>query len=78
MEQKAQNDYFNILEEKVDALIEKIRLMKEEKESFISRIQDQENRINALNEELGKLRDNQDKAKSRIGSILERIDKLAV
>lgn len=78
MEQNAQADYFNILEEKVESLIDKIKSMKEEKESFIRKIQDQESRIVDLDKELGRLKEVQDQAKDRIGSILERIDKLSV
>lgn len=78
MEQNAQTDYFNILEEKVESLIDNIKSMKEEKESYIKKIQDQESRIDDLNKELGRLKEVQDQAKDRIGSILERIDKLAV
>jgi FtsZ-binding cell division protein ZapB len=78
MEQNAQTDYFNILEEKVESLIDKIKSMKEEKESFIRKIQDQESRIADLDKELGRLKEVQDQAKDRIGSILERIDNLGV
>jgi FtsZ-binding cell division protein ZapB len=78
MEQNAQTDYFNILEEKVESLIDKIKSMKEEKESFIRKIQDQESRIADLDKELGRLKEVQDQAKDRIGFILERIDNLGV
>ncbi len=78
MEQKTQNDYFSILEEKVELLIEKMKTMKEEKGSYITKIQDQENRIAELNKEVTRMKEVHDQARSRIGVILERIDKLAV
>lgn len=78
MELTAETDYFKLLEDKIGELINKVQQMKDEKESFIRTIDDQKSRIDTLTDELNEMRENKNKAKERITTIIEKIDKLAV
>ena len=52
--------------------------IKDEKESFIKTIDEQKLRIDTLTTELNELKESKQKAKERITSILDKIEKLAV
>jgi len=78
MELTAETDYFKLLEDKIGELINKVQQMKDEKESFIRTIDDQKSRIDTLTDELSEMRENKNKARERITTIIEKIDKLAV
>ena len=73
-----ENDYFKLLEDKIGELINRMQEIKGEKESFIKTIDEQKIRIDTLTTELNELKENKQKAKERITSIIEKIEKLAV
>ncbi len=78
MEFTIETDYFKLLEDKINDLINRIQEIKAEKESFLKTINEQKNRIDILTDELNALRENKKQAKERITTIIEKIDKLAV
>jgi septal ring factor EnvC (AmiA/AmiB activator) len=78
VEKGDENDQFQILERKIDSLIEYVGSVKREKEELGEKIHIQEERIAALTGELERLRVNRDKAKQKVISLLERIEQLGV
>jgi uncharacterized protein YdcH (DUF465 family) len=78
MEQKENVDSFKVLEEKVEMLIGHITSLRDEKRLLETRILEKEKSITVLNEEIKNLKEVRDKAKDRIASILEKIEKLDV
>ena len=78
MEFTIETDYFKLLEDKINDLINRIQEVKAEKESFLKTINEQKNRIDILTDELTSLRESKKQAKERITTIIEKIDKLAV
>ncbi|MBN2418702.1 MAG: cell division protein ZapB [Deltaproteobacteria bacterium] len=78
MELTIDTDYFKLLEDKISELIIRMQDMKDEKESFLKTINDQKSQIDSLNNELKDLRESKKKAKERITTIIEKLDKLAV
>jgi chromosome segregation ATPase len=78
MEFTIETDYFKLLEDKINDLINRIQEVKAEKESYLKTIDEQKNRIDILTDELTELRESKKQAKERISTIIEKIDKLAV
>jgi chromosome segregation ATPase len=78
MEFTIETDYFKLLEDKINDLINRIQEVKAEKESYLKTINEQKNRIDILTDELTALRESKKQAKERITTIIEKIDKLAV
>jgi chromosome segregation ATPase len=78
MEFTIETDYFKLLEDKINDLINRIQEVKIEKESYLKTINEQKNRIDILTDELTALRESKKQAKERITTIIEKIDKLAV
>ena len=78
MEITAEHDYFKLLEDKINELINRMQKIKDEKESFIKTIDEQKLRIDTLTTELNELKESKQKVKERITSILDKIEKLAV
>ncbi|NLD36151.1 MAG: cell division protein ZapB [Desulfatiglans sp.] len=78
MEFTIETDYFKLLEDKINDLINRIQEVKSEKDSFIKTINEQKNRIDILTDELTALRESKKQAKERITTIIEKIDKLDV
>ena len=78
MEFTIETDYFKLLEDKINDLINRIQEVKAEKESYLKTINEQKNRIDILTDELTSLRESKKQAKERITTIIEKIDKLAV
>jgi chromosome segregation ATPase len=78
MEFTIETDYFKLLEDKINDLINRIQEIKAEKDSFLKTINEQKNRIDILTDELNALRESKKQAKERITTIIEKIDKLAV
>jgi septal ring factor EnvC (AmiA/AmiB activator) len=76
MQKSDEMDQFQVLEEKVDALIKSVSSFKREKESLLEKLQIQEERIADLTGELENLKAGRDKAKQRIFSLLEKIEQL--
>ena len=78
MELTTDTDYFKLLEDKIGELINKMQAFKNEKESLLKTINDQKSQIDTLTNELKDLRESKNRAKERITTIIEKIDKLAV
>ena len=78
MEQLNEADYFKVLEEKVGVLLKKITSLKEEKESLIEKIRQQEGVIKDLADKVDDLKVKKDSAKDRISSILEKIEQMDI
>jgi chromosome segregation ATPase len=70
-------DQFQVLEEKIDKLIELIGILKREKESLAEKVQIQEERLSDLNGQLETLRGAKDQARQRIVRLLEKIERVA-
>lgn len=68
-------DQFELLEQKIDGLISMVETLRQEKASLAEKVQVQERRLSDLNAELEDFRTANDKAKERIASLLEKIQK---
>jgi FtsZ-binding cell division protein ZapB len=71
-------DQFQLLEEKIDNLIEFITVLKREKESIAEKAQIQEEKIADLNKQLESLKAGRDSARQRIVSLLEKIENIGI
>jgi hypothetical protein len=69
-------DQFQLLEDKIDNLIEMIKSQKKEKESFAEKFQIQEEKLTDLAKEVDRLKSGRDKAKQRILSLLEKMEQI--
>ena len=69
-------DQFQLLEDKIDNLIEMIKSLKREKESFAEKFQIQEGKLADLTKEVEGLKSGRDKAKQRILSLLEKMEQI--
>lgn len=67
-------DQLQLLEEKIDSLIELIKSLKREKESFGETSRLQEEKIITLTQQVESLNSGKDRAKQRIISLLEKIE----
>lgn len=71
-------DQFQVLEEKVDKLIELLTTLKNEKESLIEKARMQDEKMADLTGQLEKLKSSRDQARQRIVSLLEKIEQLEI
>jgi len=71
-------DQFQILEEKIDKLIESITALKREKESLAEKVQIQTEKLADLTDQLEGLRTARDRAKQRIVALLEKMEQIAI
>ena len=71
-------DQFQLLEEKIDSLIELITDLRKEKERLAETVQIQEMELTELTQKVGDLDTNRDRAKQRIASLLEKIKQIDV
>ncbi len=71
-------DQFQLLEDKIDSLIELITTLRKEKESFAEKIQIQEKKLADLSEKFENLKIARDKAKQRIISLLEKVEQIDI
>ncbi|MFO7984397.1 MAG: cell division protein ZapB [Desulfatiglandaceae bacterium] len=67
-------DQFQVLEEKVDHLIEMIKTLRNERDSYKERFEIQEEKISDLNKQVEALKGGKDRAKQRIVSLLEKLE----
>ena len=67
-------DQFQLLEEKIDSLIQYIATLKKEKESLAEELHIQEEKLANLTHELEQLREARGKVKQRVVTLLERIE----
>ena len=68
-------DQFQLLEEKIDSLIELISTLKRERESFGEKLRIQEEKVADLTRQIEGLRSGRDSARQRIVSLLEKIER---
>jgi FtsZ-binding cell division protein ZapB len=78
MDTAGETDQFQLLEEKIDNLIEFITVLKREKESIAEKTQIQEEKIADLNKQLESLKAGRDSARQRIISLLEKIENIGI
>ncbi len=71
-------DQFQLLEEKIDNLVEFMKALKREKESFAEKFQIQEEKLANLTEQVQNLRAARDNAKQRVISLLEKIEQIDI
>ena len=71
-------DQFQLLEDRIESLIQYVASLKREREDLAEKIHIQEEKLTALTGEVEHLRSNRDKAKQKIISLLERIEHLEV
>lgn len=71
-------DQFQLLEDKIDSLIELITTLRKEKESFAEKIQIQEKKWADLAEKFENLKAARDKAKQRIIFLLEKVEQIDI
>ena len=71
-------DQFQVLEEKIDNLIELITALKGEKESLAEKMQIQEKKLGDMVEQLETLRSGRERAREKIVSLLEKIEQIEI
>ena len=71
-------EQFQILEEKVDKLIQYILSLKREKEALAEKVQVQAERLVDLTDEVENSRSAKDGAKQRIAALLEKIEQIDI
>ncbi len=76
MERDGELDQFQLLEERVDSLIQFIEAFKKEKESSTEKIRNQEEKIADLTGDIEFLKGARDRAKQMISSLLAKIEQL--
>jgi len=69
-----ETDQFQVLEQKVDGLIQMVSQLKNEKASLAEKAREQEERLSELNEQLENLRSARDNAKQRVVALLQKIE----
>ena len=78
MNSEADIDQFQLLEEKIEGLIELVTVLKREKESIAEQSQIQERKMTDITQQLETLKRGRDKAKQRIISLLEKIEQIGI
>ena len=78
MERDGEIDQFQLLEEKVDSLIQFIDVCKREKQSLGEKVRIQERKIAGLTGDMEKIQRAQEKAKQMISSLLAKIEQLEI
>ena len=78
MNTEAEVDQFQLLEEKVDRLIDMIAELRREKEALAEKAQIQDERISDLTSQLETLKSSRDRAKQRIISLLEKMEQIGI
>jgi uncharacterized coiled-coil DUF342 family protein len=71
-------DQFQLLEQKIDGLLELVSSLRKEKTALAEKAQIQEERLGDLAEEVETLKTARDKAKQRILTLLEKIEKVEI
>lgn len=78
MHSEEEIDQFQLLEQKIDSLIEVVKALKQEKAALAEKVQIQEEKLADLSEQLDSLRAARDNARQRIVSLLEKIEQIEV
>ena len=71
-------DQFQLLEEKIDSLIDLVSSLKKDKEAFSEKLQLQEDKVADLTEQLRKSEAAKDMAKQRVSGLLAKIEQSGV
>ena len=71
-------DQFQLLEQKIDGLIELITDLRNEKTLLAEKVQTQEQKISELRMQVESLNANRDRAKQKIVSLLEKIEHIEI
>jgi uncharacterized coiled-coil DUF342 family protein len=71
-------DQFQLLEQKIDGLLELVGALRKEKTALAEKTQIQEERMRDLAEEVETLKTARDKARQRILTLLDKIDKVEI
>lgn len=77
LDSEGEIDQFQLLEDKVESLIQMIKTLKNEKDSFAEKFQIQEEKLTDLKREVEELKSGRDKAKQRIVLLLEKMEQIA-
>jgi len=72
-----ETDQFQLLEEKVDSLIERTMALKSERDIFENKLRVEEEKVVALNAKIEKLRSGRNDAKEKIMSLLEKMEQVS-
>ncbi|MFZ0449467.1 MAG: cell division protein ZapB [Desulfatiglandaceae bacterium] len=72
----AEIDQFDVLEQRIDSLIESMTFLKEENTTLAEKAQIQEEKLLDLGAQVEKLKDSRDKAKQRIITLLEKLEQI--
>lgn len=78
MENIGELEQFQLLEQKIDSLLELVNSLKKDKAVLAEKVQAQEEKLVDLSEQVSVLRAGRDKARQRIMSLLERIEQVEV
>jgi len=70
-------DQFQLLEEKVDSLIEKTMALKSENEALKEKLQTEEEKVSDLSSKIETLRSGRNDAKQKIMSLLEKMEQVS-
>jgi len=70
-------DQFQLLEEKIDSLIEKTMALKSEKEALEEKLRIEEEKVSDLNSKIETLRSGSNDAKQKIMSLLEKMEQVS-
>jgi len=71
-------EQFDILEQKIERLVETIKQLRQEKESLTERLQIQEERLSDLTAQIEELKASRDLAKKKVLSLLEKIEQVDI
>ncbi len=71
-------DQFQLLEQKIDGLLELVGTLRKEKTALSEKVQIQEERLRDLAEELEIMKTARDKARQRILTLLDKIEKVEI
>ena len=74
----AEVDQFDVLEQRIDSLIESITSLKKENGVLAEKSQIQEERLSDLSAQVEQLKEAKDKAKQRIIALLEKLEQIQV
>lgn len=78
MENIGEFEQFQLLEQKIDSLLELVSTLKKDKAALAEQTQIQEEKLTDLSEQVSALKAGRDKARQRIVSLLERIEQTEV
>ena len=78
MQKEDEKEQFEILEEKVDSLIQYTASLRKEKESLLEKVHILEERVGNLAAEVENLKAGRDKAKQRVIYLLEKLEQVNI